>query len=342
MRGMVNGKWHATSDTTIDPSGDLMATLATPAARVAIDRERLAGDPASYLLLAALACPFAHRTLLARTLAKLDALPVRLMHPWLGGPNGWILQETGPQSISGSEGRNPRGRRDVDHARYLWQIFRASDPAYTGRVSVPVLWDREAEAIASSESREIVDAIVATQALRGRLPALRGNDDDSEHSALSDWIGDRVNVGVYRVGFARTQVAYDTAHDALRDALAILETRLTGQRFLLGDVPRVADLMLFATAVRFDAAYHGAFLLLDMLWRDWPNLQAHLRRMMALPGVADTVAFEDYRVHYFDDAAFDVRRSGADERFIVPRTLGDSSVTMGSGIAVANEQRIAS
>ncbi|NND72025.1 MAG: hypothetical protein HKN43_10640 [Rhodothermales bacterium] len=340
MRGMINGKWHTELDAVPVTSGDLANAFATPAARIGIDPERLARNPTSYRLYAALACPFAHRTLLARSLAGLEALPVQLMYPWLGGPDGWILRK--PPMVDVVSGRNTFDRRDFPDARFLWEVYRASDPAYTGRVSVPLLWDLEAHAIASAESREIVDAIVATQALRRDKSTLLGSAGDPEHETLADWIGDHINVGVYRVGFSATQAEYNEAHDALHNSLDTLEGRVRATGFLTGALPSVADLMLFATAVRFDVAYHGAFLLLDMLWRNLPMLEAHRQRMLELPGVADSVAYEDYRVHYFDDAAFNVRHAGPDGHFIVPRTFGETIATGASHPIFQTEVRAAS
>ena len=137
---------------------------------------------------------------------------------------------------------------------------------------------------------------------------------------LCHWIKQRINVGIYRVGFAATQAEYDAAYTAFVKDLELLEESLEGVDFLWNDQLSIADLLLFPTAVRFDAAYQGAFQMLATRWRDFPNLQAHMRRIAALPGVAATVVPAQYRRHYFDDGVFPLRHPGADGHYIVPRT----------------------
>ena len=304
MRGMVDGAWHR-DVSPLEIRGDGARTaFATPAARVSIDVDRLARAPESFHLYAARACPFAHRVLLARALLGLDGLRVTYANPWLGGPDGWHF----PPDRDGPVARATR----------LWEIYAASDPAYTGRVTVPVLWDREAGAIASAESREILRALLGAFAGRNGRFSIAAAEPSLQ--ALCDWVVDRVNLGVYRIGFSRSQDEYDAAHAAFSEALHLLNDGLGEAQFLWNDTLSLADLLLFPTAIRFDTAYQGAFQILDIRWRDFARLQAHLERVARLPGVVETVAPEDYRRHYFDDSAFPIRHAGADGHYIVPRT----------------------
>jgi len=305
MRGMIDGVWHGDLSRALAWNDDLRAAFATPAARVRIDIDRLARAPESFHLYAARACPFAHRVLLARALLGLERLRVTLADPWLGGPDGWHF----PTDSDGP----------VAQATRLWQIYAASDAEYTGRVTVPVLWDCEAGAIASAESEDILRALTEAFAGRNGRRAIAAADPSLQE--VCDWVVDRINVGIYRIGFSRSQDEYDAAHAAFSEALHQLEVELGDAQYLWNDTLSLADVLLFPTAVRFDAAYQGAFQILDLRWHDFPRLQAHLERIARFPGVAETVAPEDYRRHYFDDSAFPIRHSGPDGHYIVPRTF---------------------
>ena len=301
MRGMINGEWHAEITSAGGGLSGIAEGFSTPASKVTIDHARLRARPQSYHLYVAHACPFAHRTLLARAVSGLN-LPTTTADPWLGGPQGWQL-ESGPSD-------------PVPDAKHLWQVYQASDENYTGRVSVPVLWDCEEEVIASADSREIMDAILATNA-NGPLPTTA----DPDLAALTDRIVEGLNLAVYRVGFAEDQQTYDVACDALHEELRHFDRRLRDQKWIWGDQLSAADLLLFATGIRFDVAYHGAFLLLDLIWRDFPGLQEHLLRVKNIQKVSQTVRLHEYRIHYFDDSAFTVRKPLPSGHWIVPRTF---------------------
>jgi len=325
MRGMINGTWHRNLEELQGWSADIASSLRTPAPAVGIDPDRLRARPESYHLYAARACPFAHRALMAHAMFGLAGeMPVTLADPWLGGPSGWTFAADPSAPVSS--------------ATALWEVYRANDPNYTGRVTVPVLWDREQNAIASTESDEILSQFIAAFSADEERPEVIPATRHSSLAMWCDWIKDRVNIGVYRIGFARNQADYDVARRHFVEALTELDLRLTGYRYVWGDNLSEADILLFATAIRFDAAYQGAFMVLDLRWRDFPGLQAHLETMLAVPGVSHTVSFADYRTHYFDDDAFAIRHSGKDGHFIVPRTpdpsLGVSNVR--TQIAAAN------
>jgi len=188
----------------------------------------------------------------------------------------------------------------LQQASYLHQIYTLAQPDYTGRVTVPVLWDRETQSIVSNESAEIIrmfnsafDAVGATPG--DYYPNALRDDIDS----LNAEIYASVNNGVYRAGFATTQAAYDEAVEALFATLDSLEARLATRRYLTGPQLTEADWRLFTTLVRFDAVYVGHFKCNLRRIRDYPNLLAYLRELYQLPGIAETVAIEHIKAHYY-------------------------------------------
>jgi len=307
MRGMIDGKWHRNLAAVQGWNDGVASSFRTIAPSVGIDVDRMRERPHSYHLYAALACPFAHRALIGHSLFNLAGrMGVTLAHPWLGGPSGWIIA--------------PDNAAPVPKARALWQVYYANDTNYTGRVTVPVLWDCDQSAIASTDSAEILSSFVAAYAGRGGNPEVIPATRHQDLRALCLWIKDRINIGVYRIGFAKSQSEYDAAHDAFSEALNELELRASGQRYLWGDALSEADLLLFATAIRFDAAYHGAFQILDLRWRDFPGLYTHLRTMFSVAALQRTISIPDYRTHYFDDDIFPIRHPDTKGRYIIPRT----------------------
>jgi len=306
MRGMINGVWHAKIH---KERAEQYAKLSNFPISLSegdeIDIDRLAHNPSSFHLYAAPACPFAHRTLLARALLDID-LPVTLINPWLGGPDGWFFP--------------PDQTAPVAQATKLWQVYAASDPSYTGRVTVPALWDKKANAIVSVESDEITQSFLKAYAGKMDRPDIAASRQDPELASLCDWIKEHINDGVYRIGFAQDQFSYDQAYGDLERALASLDARLGDNTYLWNNTFSEADLLLFPTAVRFDVAYHGAFQILGFRWKDFGNLQRHLETLLDDPLIAATVSAADYRVHYFDDDAFSIRHPGPNGRYIVPHT----------------------
>jgi len=179
-------------------------------------------------------------------------------------------------------------------------LYVLADPSYTGRVTVPVLWDRKSRTVVSNESSEIIRMLNSefdafTDARQDYYPqALRAEID-----ALNAWIYPAVNNGVYRCGFATTQEAYEEAFGELFEALDELEARLGGQRYLVGDAITEADWRLFTTLVRFDAVYVGHFKCNLRRIADLPHLSGYLRDLYQVPGVAETVDFEHIKHHYY-------------------------------------------
>ncbi len=253
-------------------------------------RERgFKAEPGRYHLYVSLACPWAHRTLIFRKLKKLeDVISVSVVHHFMG-EHGWtFLAEDGATGD------------DLYGFDYLHQIYTKADPNYTGRVTVPVLWDKQTETIVSNESAEIIRMFNEAfdewgdASLDFYPNALR-----SEIDAVNDRVYDAVNNGVYKSGFATTQDAYEEAFDALFSELDSLEDRLSRQRYLAGDRMTEADWRLFTTLVRFDAVYVGHFKCNLHRIADYPNLSNYLRELYQVSGVAETVDMLHIKHHYY-------------------------------------------
>lgn len=243
-----------------------------------------------YHLYVSLACPWAHRTLIMRALKGLgDWIPVSVAH-WRMLDDGWTFDD-GPGVVADT----------VNGARWLRQVYIAAEPAYTGRVTVPVLWDKERQTIVSNESADIVRMM---NSAFDKLGAKRGNFYPQAFRALIDDINARiyntVNNGVYQAGFATTQAAYDEAVGPLFDTLDWLEELLATRRFLVGPWLTEADIRLFTTLIRFDAVYVGHFKCNLRRIDDYPNLSAYVRDIYQVPGVAGTVDFDHIKRHYYE------------------------------------------
>ncbi len=246
-------------------------------------------EPGRYHLYVSLACPWAHRTLIFRKLKGLeDMISVSIVNPYMGS-EGWTF-EPGRGVVADS----------VNNSQHLYEVYQKADPVYTGRVTVPVLWDKQASTIVNNESAEIIrmfnsafDDIGATP---GDFypPALREKID-----SLNDRIYDSINNGVYRAGFATTQTAYEEAVTELFSSLDRLETRLSDHRYLTGDRITEADWRLFTTLLRFDPVYHGHFKCNIRRLADYPNLFGYVRELYQLPGIAETVDMDHIKQHYY-------------------------------------------
>jgi glutathionyl-hydroquinone reductase len=248
-----------------------------------------AAEPGRYHLYVSLACPWAHRTLILRKLKKLeDAISLSVVEP-VQHQEGW---EFGPAPGATADTANGRRR--------LADVYVLADPRFTGRVTVPVLWDRKRRTIVNNESSEIIRMLNAafdalTPVKTDYYPAeLRGEIDQ-----VNALVYDSINNGVYRAGFATTQAAYEEAFLALFAALERIEQRLSGQRYLVGPRITEADWRLFTTLVRFDAVYHGHFKCNLRRIKDYPNLQNYLLDLYQVPGVAETVSLDHIKRHYY-------------------------------------------
>ena len=246
-----------------------------------------------YHLYVSLACPWAHRTTIYRKLKGLeDMISLSVVHPFMGD-KGWTFAE-GAGVIA-----DP-----IVNASYLYEVYVAAKTDYTGRVTVPILWDKKTNTIVSNESSEIIrmlnsafDEVGATDV--SFLPS----ELLAEIDTINEFVYSAVNNGVYKAGFATTEAAYKEAVVMLFDALDTLEVRLANQRYLLGDTITEADWRLFTTLVRFDAVYVGHFKCNIRRIVDYPNLWGYLRDLYQVPGIAETVSIEHIKAHYYTSHA---------------------------------------
>ena len=249
-------------------------------------------EPDRYHLYIAHGCPWAHRTLIYRALKKLDGLiTVAYSIPGLK-TNGWTF---------GNDPRYPDCTPDtVNGFKYLYEAYVASNPNYTGKVTVPTLWDKKTKRIVNNESSEII------RMLNSEFNAITGDKTDyyppalrAEIDAMNERTYHTVNNGVYRTGFAKSQQAYEEAYDGLFETLDWLEVLLSKQRYLVGNQITESDWRLFPTLVRFDVAYFSIFKCNKRRIADYPNLENYMRELYQVPGVAGTVTPRYYVINYY-------------------------------------------
>ncbi|MHA1546155.1 MAG: glutathione S-transferase family protein [Alphaproteobacteria bacterium] len=246
-------------------------------------------EPGRYHLYVSYACPWAHRTLIFRALKGLEEAVSLSVVNWLMGADGWTFNDV--------DGVIPDS---VNNAQFMFQIYTAAQADYSGRVTVPVLWDKKRKTIVSNESSEIIRMFNSAFDTVGATPGdyypgpLRAQIDE-----LNERIYSAVNNGVYKAGFATTQDAYEEAVKSLFEALDWLEERLAGQRTLTGKTVTEADWRLFTTLVRFDPVYVGHFKCNLKTIADYPNLSAYVLDLFQCPGVAATVRMDHIKAHYY-------------------------------------------
>lgn len=293
---LVDGKWQDSWYDTKSSGGRFERSQSqwrdwiTADGKPADGRSRgFKAEPGRYHLYVSLACPWAHRTLIFRVLKKLEeVISVSVVHHFMA-ENGWTFLVE-----DGATGDTLYG---LD---FLHQIYTKADPAYSGRVTVPVLWDKKEQTIVSNESSEIIRMLNSAFDEWGDAtvdfypPELRGEID-----AVNAEVYGSVNNGVYRAGFATGQAAYEEAFDDLFAALDRLEKRLSRQRYLAGDRITEADWRLFTTLVRFDPVYVGHFKCNLRRIADYPNLSNYLRELYQVPGIARTVDMHHIKAHYY-------------------------------------------
>ncbi|MCU9838649.1 glutathione S-transferase family protein [Ruegeria sp. WL0004] len=242
-----------------------------------------------YHLYVSLACPWAHRTLIFRAIKGLsDHIGVSVVHPDML-ENGWSFA---------TDRKGSTGDRLYGH-EFAHQLYTRANPTYSGRVTVPILWDTERQTVVSNESSEVI------RMFNSAFDGITGNTDDywpeslrSEIEEVNARVYEAVNNGVYKCGFSTTQAAYDAAVHPLFDTLDWLETRLSRNRYLMGDRVTEADWRLFTTLVRFDPVYHLHFKCNRRRLIDYPNLWAYTRELYQWPGVSETVNLDHIVRHY--------------------------------------------
>ena len=242
-----------------------------------------------YHLYVSLACPWASRTLMIRTLKGLeDMISISVVHP-LMLEQGWTFEEG--EGVIGDP---------IFQARYLHQVYTAVKPDYTGRVTVPVLFDKKTKTIVNNESSEIIRMLNTAFDDLGAKPGNYVPDQWLEEiDTVNDFVYHRINNGVYKAGFATKQEVYEEEVAALFAALDQMEERLAGQDYLVGNRLTEADIRLFTTLVRFDAVYFGHFKCNLKPLTAYPKLWAYTKRIYQLPGIAQTVNFDHIKRHYY-------------------------------------------
>ena len=299
---LVNGKWHKDFHPVQSDDGEGGFVRETSRFRNWVTPDGSPGPTGSggfraesgrYHLYVALICPWASRTLMARKLKGLEAdISVSVLDPRLT-PKVWRFGGT-PEAMPGSDADPLHG------AEYLYELYLRANPAYTGQITVPVLWDKQTETIVNNESSEIV------RMLNAGFGELAQNDLDlypeelrHDIDEINDRLYERFNNGVYRAGFATTQTAYELAVHEVVDSLEFLEQRLAGQEYLVGNRLTEADIRAFVTLVRFDLAYHGLFKINLRQVREYQNLRAYLQRIHGLQGIVETVDLDHIKAGYY-------------------------------------------
>ncbi|WP_170530295.1 glutathione S-transferase family protein [Ruegeria arenilitoris] len=293
---LVDGTWHDTWYDTKSTGGAFKRSAAQFRNWITADgsagpsgKDGFKAEAGRYHLYVSLACPWAHRTLIFRQLKELqDLITVSVVHPDMLD-RGWTFQ-------TDDHGATGDALYGLD---YAYQVYTRADPNYSGRVTVPILWDKVQETIVSNESSEII------RMFNSAFDQITGNTDDYWPAEMRDAIEEvnarvysNVNNGVYKSGFATTQEAYDAAVHPLFDTLDWLEDRLSTNRYLMGDRLTEADWRLFTTLIRFDPVYHLHFKCNRRRLIEYSNLWAYTRELYQWPGVAGTVNLHHIVRHY--------------------------------------------
>ncbi|MBI3778038.1 MAG: glutathione S-transferase family protein [Gammaproteobacteria bacterium] len=287
MGYLIKGEWHEGWYDTSKTAGEFIR--ADSQFRDSVTANGASGYPAEagrYHLYVSLACPWAHRTLIFRKLKKLeDVISVSVVDPVIT-EGGWAFRDGFTDTVNGFA--------------FLREVYTRANPDYSGRVTVPVLWDMRTQRIVNNESAEIIRMLNSefntfTPVKTDFYPAALRREID----AVNAFVYERINNGVYKAGFAGSQRVYESAVTRLFAALDEIETRLGKSRYLAGDTLTEADWRLFPTLIRFDAVYVAHFKCNLKRIEDYPNLSNYLRDLYQVPGIAETVNFDHVKRHYF-------------------------------------------
>ncbi len=289
---LVNGKWqdkwYESKHGSFEREDAIFRRWVTQdGARGASGDRGFKAESGRYHLFVSLACPWAHRTLIFRTLKGLEShIGVTVVDPKML-EHGW--------EFSNISQDNPLG-----DLKYAYEVYTSAKPDYTGRVTVPILWDKKEHTIVSNESSEII------RMFNSAFNALTDNEDNYYPKALRKRINEinelvyhNINNGVYKAGFATTQESYEKAYDELFDALDNIEQVLSKNRYITGERLTEADWRLFTTLVRFDSVYHGHFKTNRKRIEDYPNLSNYMRELYQHEGIAETVDMHHIKLHYY-------------------------------------------
>lgn len=290
---LVNGQWQDQWYDTDSHGGEFVRTDAQFRHWVTADgSSEFKAEPGRYHLFVSLACPWAHRTLIFRKLKRLESiLGVTVMKPEMLD-KGWEILPAGDEAFMDAS--------PVANIRYLYEVYIATRPDYSGRVTVPVLWDKKNNTIVNNESAEIIRMLNTafnefTDVKTDFYPAALRQKIDN----INDVVYDNINNGVYKAGFATSQSAYEKAFEGLFSTLDKVERILGEQRYLAGEQITEADWRLFTTLIRFDSVYYGHFKANRTRIEDYPNLSNYVRELYQFEGVANTVNFRHIKTHYY-------------------------------------------
>ena len=282
---LIDGEWRSAPPAPGDSDAFVRQTSTFRHQVTADGSSGFKAAPGRYHLYVSRACPWCHRTMIYRVLKRLEnIISISYVEP-LMLEQGWTFP--GPEPLTG--------------ARYAYELYQQADPLFTGRATVPVLWDKEGHGIVNNESSDIIRMLNTefdeiTHEFTNYYPeALAGEIDE-----VNSRVYDTINNGVYRAGFATSQAAYEEAFRELFETLDWLEARLASQRFLIGQRLTEADWRLFTTLIRFDQVYFGHFKCNLREIRDYSALSRYLRELYHLPGVAETVDFFHIKHHYYE------------------------------------------
>jgi putative glutathione S-transferase len=286
---LIEGRWVVTPTWEKASDGSFQRQLSS--FRNWTGHGELEVEPDRYHLFVSHACPWAHRTLITRALLGLEeVVSVSAVHP-LMTDDGWHFDPEDPDHPC---------RDDLFGERFLRDLYLRADPGFTGRVTVPILWDRQSETIVNNESRDIIQMFATDFATLGsRHCALYPEVLRAQIDEAMDAIYEPINNGVYRCGFAGNQAAYDRALGQLFEALDHWEGVLSRQRFMTGDTLTLADIALFTTLLRFDPVYYLHFKTNRRHIYDYPNLWGFVRDVYQLPHVAETCRIDQIKEHYY-------------------------------------------
>lgn len=293
---LVDGKWHDQWYDTKKTDGKFERSASQFRNWITKDgcagptgKAGFAAEKNRYHLYVSLACPWAHRTLIFREIKGLqNFIDISVTH-WLMADNGWTFK---PDTNVIPD--------TINNADYLYETYLKADKHYSGRVTVPVLWDKQQQTIVSNESSEII------RMFNSAFDGIGANDKDFYPHHLQEKINDinekvynNINNGVYKAGFATTQEAYDKAVTELFDALNWIEEILSSQEYLVNDQLTEADWRLFTTLIRFDPVYHGHFKCNLKQLKDFKHINLYVNKLYHYPGVKNTINFEHIKKHYY-------------------------------------------
>ena len=296
MGYLIDGEWHdkwrdteAKDGSFVRPDAKIRNWVTATGAPGPTGDGGFKAEAGRYHLYIASSCPWAHRSMIFRHLKGLeDMISVSVVNP-ISGAHGWTFEN--------GHGVIPDPEFD---ATFLYEIYQRADSTYTGQVTVPTLWDKEQKKLVSNESAEIIRMFNSSFDEIGALEADYYPEElRPEIDAVNDLVYAAINNGVYRVGFATSQQAYEAAYKKLFSALDQLENRLDSQTCLVGEQLTEADWRLFTTLVRFDYVYYGAFRCNERRIVDYPNLWRFVRRLHQMPGIADTIDVWAIKAHYY-------------------------------------------